>query len=473
MELHGQTPNSINSGSYLIHDPEFVYDKVGNRLLQTENVGETITTTVYVYDGNDRLLREVVDNQVAVSYDYDANGNTIRKQDGNGSTVYTWNDEGRLVGAIALDGNGNPQQQMEYRYNQSGIRVVSSVDGEETYYLIDDSPAYAQVLEEYNDAGLQVSYTYGNDLINQTRDNLNTFYMVDGLGSTRLLTDIQGNVLNAYDYDAFGETIHQSGNADNQYLFTGEQFDQGLGDYYLRDRFYDESIGRFTRKDVYEGRIGEPLTLHKYLYANGNPAYYTDPSGKFSLAQNVAISVISGILASLVYPSPVLTATSSGDTDPYNPILERFFVELIAGGLLVGIAKSAFGATTTVADSGILSSDDVFQIVMQQRNLGIPAEEVAGFAIDGTKQLAGNTLQRNILWISKDRPLRNFKDFTNLLQKFEEEALQLGASQVRILGYTVVNPRLGSVLSNPKFAERYGLIIRQVNPEVVEITKKL
>jgi RHS repeat-associated protein len=314
--LYRLTKEQITDSVYGDRASEFTYDKVGNRLIQSENVGGTVTTTAYVYDANDRLLREVVDGQVAVSYDYDANGNTLSKQDASGSTLYDWNDEGRLVGAIVLDGNGDPKQQMKYHYNSDGIRVASSLDEQQTHYLLDNSQAYAQVLEEYNNTGtLQVAYTFGNDLINQTRNGLTTFYMVDGLGSTRLLTDVQGNVLNIYDYDAFGETISQSGNVDNQYLFTGEQFDQGLGDYYLRDRFYDQSVGRFTRKDIYEGRLGEPLTLHDYLYTHNNPINNTDPTGLFTLSETLrALSLVSSLsaLVGVMAYAPSMVAGSRG-----------------------------------------------------------------------------------------------------------------------------------------------------------------
>jgi RHS repeat-associated protein len=80
-------------------------------------------------------------------------------------------------------------------------------------------------------------------------------------------------------YDAFGEKEGGTGSLDNKYLFTGEQYDSNLGDYYLRARYYDTDSGRFTRRDSYEGEISNPLTLHKYLYAHGNPASFTDPSG--------------------------------------------------------------------------------------------------------------------------------------------------------------------------------------------------
>ena len=36
----------------------------------------------------------------------------------------------------------------------------------------------------------------------------------------------------------------------------------------------------------------EPVTLHKYLYANANPVKYSDPSGMFSLPQlNCAVAM--------------------------------------------------------------------------------------------------------------------------------------------------------------------------------------
>jgi RHS repeat-associated protein len=99
------------------------------------------------------------------------------------------------------------------------------------------------------------------------------------LGSTRVLTDNQGNVTNAYDYEAFGKLLNSSGIGVNSYLFAGEQFDTGLGDYYLRDRFYDSDTGRFGRQDIYLGQSLNPISLNKYVYAYDNPASLTDPSG--------------------------------------------------------------------------------------------------------------------------------------------------------------------------------------------------
>ena len=54
--------------------------------------------------------------------------------------------------------------------------------------------------------------------------------------------------------------------------------------YYLRARYLNTQTGRFHNMDTYEGRTGEPQTLHKYLYADSNPVSYVDPSGNTSIA---------------------------------------------------------------------------------------------------------------------------------------------------------------------------------------------
>ncbi len=41
----------------------------------------------------------------------------------------------------------------------------------------------------------------------------------------------------------------------------------------------DTTTGRFTSMDSYLGSVDDPVSLHKYLYANANPINYIDPSG--------------------------------------------------------------------------------------------------------------------------------------------------------------------------------------------------
>jgi RHS repeat-associated protein len=141
------------------------------------------------------------------------------------------------------------------------------------------------------------------DLISQERGNADSYYLVDGLGSTRGLTDGAGNVTNTYRYDAFGNLIASAGNVENDYLFAGEQFDEDLQQYYLRQRYYESETGRFTRRDTYSGHISDPITLHKYIYANANPVNGVDPSGFATITDSLSIINTISQLAARAYIS--------------------------------------------------------------------------------------------------------------------------------------------------------------------------
>ncbi|WP_017659673.1 RHS repeat-associated core domain-containing protein [Baaleninema simplex] len=290
----------------------YEYDDVGNRLKRVDSVeGET----TYVYDDNDRLLESTA-NGVLTTYEYDDNGNLTSQTTNGKETTYTWDDRNRLVNVNTADGDT-----VVYEYDDENIRVSSTVNGTKTTYLVDSNRPYAQVLEEYEDENLKVRYVHGLDLISVERDGEVSVYLVDGLGSTRRLTDLNGEVVATYTYDAFGELLDSTGEVENDYLFAGEQFDGELEQYYLRQRFYDAGVGRFTRRDTYEGRIGEPITLHKYLYGNANPVNFVDPSGLSATSINAQLATVAvmGILVSAGNASHQIHRLTTTD-DPPPPV---------------------------------------------------------------------------------------------------------------------------------------------------------
>jgi len=71
----------------------------------------------------------------------------------------------------------------------------------------------------------------------------------------------------------------------NNYLYRGEQYDSDLGLYYLRARYYNPATGRFLSRDPEDGKTLDPATLHKYLYANGDPVNGIDPRGREDLVE--------------------------------------------------------------------------------------------------------------------------------------------------------------------------------------------
>ena len=64
-------------------------------------------------------------------------------------------------------------------------------------------------------------------------------------------------------YDAFGNLTASTGSTPNSYLDTGQQFDPNARFYYLRARYYDQSVGRFTTMDTLDGTMLDPPSLHK------------------------------------------------------------------------------------------------------------------------------------------------------------------------------------------------------------------
>ncbi|SFK25795.1 putative Ig domain-containing protein [Lysobacter sp. cf310] len=254
---------------------DWTYDAVGNRLTQVRTKAGVTASTAYTYDANDRLEREDVGGGGSVQYRYDANGSLIERSDVAGLSVYSYDGGDRLVDAVT------PTGAMSYRYDPAGIRQGQTVNGVTTRYVVDPTARNDQVIEEHT-GSRAVLYLIGDDRIGRS-DGAQTVYLHgDGLGSTRLLTTSAGAAADRYWFEAFGETESHTGSSDNAFLFAGEQLDPNLGFYYLRARYMNPANGRFTQMDAYAGDGSDPVSLHKYLYANANPAYYVDPSGYFS-----------------------------------------------------------------------------------------------------------------------------------------------------------------------------------------------
>ena len=252
----------------------YTYDKVGNRLTKTENG----FTTTYVYDANNRLRKE---DDITYSYD---DGNLIEKQSAEEQIVYQYDYDNHLIRAETTRYGATIV--VEYEYDTDGNRVRKTLDGNVVInYLVDTNRDYAHVVEERDqDGNLLVRYVYGHDLISQTRPSagsgsVTSYYHYDGLGSTRELSSSAGIVTDEYTYDAFGNLLDKTGVTVNTHLYTGEFFDSHLGFYYLRARYMNPQVGRFVTMDSFAGVIRDPYSLHKYLYANANPLRYIDPSG--------------------------------------------------------------------------------------------------------------------------------------------------------------------------------------------------
>ena len=107
------------------------------------------------------------------------------------------------------------------------------------------------------------------------------------------MTDESGNVVNEYTYDPWGNILSENETVENPIKYAGEYYDEELDMYYLRARYYDPNVGRFTSLDIEEGEISNPLDMNRYVYCRNNPIKYVDPSGEkvYIIGKQIALQL--------------------------------------------------------------------------------------------------------------------------------------------------------------------------------------
>jgi len=213
-----------------------------------------------------------------------------------------WDFENRLVRVEKTDGTV-----ITHAYYADGNRVRTEVappngPPQITNLLVDTSTALSNVVGEADGSNLLVAlYVRGDDLLSVICPGQKRFFHGDGLGSIRSLTDENGTSTDTYTYSAFGELFGQTGFDPQPYAFAGEPYEPKVGLLYNRARWLDSSVGLFVAADPVYGSIDDPGSLHKYLYANQDPANRTDPTGLTTfLGSGFTIDTLSQLAATSV-----------------------------------------------------------------------------------------------------------------------------------------------------------------------------
>jgi RHS repeat-associated protein len=164
---------------------------------------------------------------------------------------------------------------------------------------LDDWNAFVEFCESWlcqdpNDACYDPAYDHNNDDIVNFADftyfasqwempsgtESHFYYLTDALGSVRGLV---GGMYNRepdrefYNYEVYGNPSGGSlpSVTENPYLFAGYRCDSETGLYYLVNRTYDPTTGRFIQFDP----IGYADSMNLYEYVKSNPTNFIDPKG--------------------------------------------------------------------------------------------------------------------------------------------------------------------------------------------------
>jgi RHS repeat-associated protein len=94
----------------------------------------------------------------------------------------------------------------------------------------------------------------------------------------RQLVQTNGTVLDAINYDSFGNIAYESSSTNgDRFKFTAREWDVTLGQYLYRARFYGPAIGRFLSEDPSSFAAGDD---NLYRYVGNQVISFADPSGQ-------------------------------------------------------------------------------------------------------------------------------------------------------------------------------------------------
>ncbi|MFO1065365.1 MAG: LamG-like jellyroll fold domain-containing protein [Pirellulales bacterium] len=294
----------------------YSYDATGNRLSSTKN------GSAYRTSAGNRLTTDGVFN-----FTYDAEGNLTRRTEiATGKwREFQYDHRNRMVKFIDRDASGAATQFGTTTYDVFDRRIAAMVDttpgdandGSVTYFVYSGIDIIADVIDAdgsgTGSATVATRYLHGpaiDEVLAQESAGSVEWMLTDHLGTVRDLINNQGQVVNHFKYDSYGNLVFSSDPTGHKtrYHYTGRELDAATGMQYNRARYYDSSTGRFISQDPKGLAAGDP---NLYAYVSNSPIEDRDPSGlakqHASYKDNLSYKVAEAIL------QPLASAIKKGE----------------------------------------------------------------------------------------------------------------------------------------------------------------
>ena len=225
---------------------------------------------------------------------YDANGNLITG-DGKYREYNSLNQLCRVYNGS--DDSGDLLQEYVYDPVEERILIKKTFNPdlsvkEKVIYI---SQNFIQV---QNDSGTyNITYVYHEgQLVAQEINGVKHFIHGDHLGSSTVVTDSNGTVVENTSYSPYGEILE--GGSVSRLDYEGKEFDSVVGDYDFHFRKFNPSWGVFTQPDTLIQNVYDPQFLNRYMFERGNPYKYEDKDGHY--VQIVGLGLIVAAIAGAV-----------------------------------------------------------------------------------------------------------------------------------------------------------------------------
>jgi len=229
----------------------------------------------------------------------------------------------------------------------------------------------------------------------------------DHLTGSNILTDSSNNIYETLDYFPFGTARIDTHMAalDDQRKFADSEYDSTTSLNYMKARYYDANLGRFTSEDPAFLAVGDtslqaitklelteylknPQQLNSYSYVANNPLKYVDPNGQF-------LSIITDI-AFIAYDLHDLSKTMSNHGNVLNSaiFLGIDVVSAAIPGVPTGASELLRGADVAVhAAEGVKDATQIGEKLTSNQIGKIGEQKLAEIVGSGTEHAPFNTSQ--------------------------------------------------------------------------------
>ncbi len=378
---------------------EYEYDAAGNRISVKDQNGKTD----YQINNLDQYTRAGTETLT-----YDKKGNIASRQMGNTSAYYTWDEDNRLTGIT----RGNIT--INYQYDISGRLITKKTGTSVLHYIWDGANLIA---ETDGNGNIITRYVYGNDIdeiVLATQNNQNKWILQDRIGSTTSTIDDRGLVIGQGTYDVYG-IPRNAVTTGVQQGFAGMLWDDDARLYYVRNRWYDPTLGRFMSPDFIKSSF-----KNQYNYAENSPAHYIDLLGLHQTTTD----------PNWVYED--FDPTDSGVSDKY----QEFKLSAI---------KTAIGTAATIGfDKHTAKLKKIWEDYTALKKLDNVITRKSNFRYKDWQRSSGAGTSMGIIFFMLDLP-DTYKSFVIAINSFSEKSY-LESVHDRALFGTQLAGQIGNII---------------------------
>ena len=284
---------------------------------------------------------------VTTQFVYDGDGGRVKKITSAGATTYLGQSY-----EVAPDGT-------KTKYFLAGSQRIAALDTPPTQQAsLKPTESKSTFAKLWRDVLHALAFWKSPQAEAATTPTLR-FYHTDHLGSSNVITDGSGNVVEIAEYTPYGSLANHTGTVDVDHKFTGQRYDVSTGLYFYNARYYDPTLGRFTQPDTIVQSPSDPQSLNRYSYVRNNPVRFVDPSGHFFWFIPFLIGIAKAAIVGAAINASVAAVTGGN--------IGKAALIGAVGGAIMGVGAAIAGTVslstsflTSVARVGVMAEFGAF-----------------------------------------------------------------------------------------------------------------